>query len=371
MTNATTDQSKQPREPQPRDVFHRIPAYKPGRRAEGAQIAALASNESHHNPLPSVREALAAETQRVNRYPDAGVVALHERLAQKFAVVADQIATGAGSIGVLQQLISAYCGPGDEVVFAWRSFEAYPLLVYLAGADPVMVPLREDESHDLDGIAASVTERTRVVLLCTPNNPTGVSLSHDAVVEFLDKVPQHVLVVIDEAYVEYETSEDAVDSLALIAERPNVLALRTFSKAYGLAGLRVGYAVSTPRIIESVRKAGLPFSVNSLAQRAAIASLDADDELAVRATEVVGARERLVAELRDTAWQIVPSQANFIWIRVTGDRNAALSAAFDEAGILTRVFPEDGIRITLADAATNDRVVDVLRSVEVTSTSIS
>ncbi|MDJ1371908.1 histidinol-phosphate transaminase [Gulosibacter molinativorax] len=348
--------------PQPRDVFERIPAYKPGRRATGVEIAPLASNESHHEPLPSVLEAIAEEALRINRYPDAAVTNLHAKLAEKFGVGADQVVTGPGSIGVLQQLLETYCAPGDEVVFAWRSFEAYPLLVEIAGGQPVMVPLRADESHDLDAIAASITDRTRIVLLCTPNNPTGVSLSHHDVVRFLDTVPERVLVVIDEAYVEYETSEDAVDSLALIAARLNVLALRTFSKAYGLAGLRVGYAISTPEIIASVRKAVLTFSVNSLAQRAAIASLDADHELAARAAEIAGERDRVVAALADTDWGVLPSQANFVWIRASGERNAALSQAFDDAGILTRVFPEDGIRVTLADAATNDRVIAVLRN---------
>ncbi|KAB1640568.1 histidinol-phosphate transaminase [Gulosibacter chungangensis] len=347
--------------PQPREVFNRIPGYKPGRKADRPEIAPLASNESHHEPLPSVREVIANEAQRINRYPDAAVVDLHARIAERYGVNDDQVATGPGSIGVLQQIIATYCAPGDEVVFAWRSFEAYPLLVDIAGAKPIMVPLLADERHDLDGIAAAITDRTRVVLLCTPNNPTGVSLSHGEVVEFLDKVPEHILVVIDEAYIEYETAEDAVDSLALIAERPNVLTLRTFSKAYGLAGLRVGYAISTGEIIGSLRKAALPFSVNSLAQRAAIASLDADDELAARAAEVVGERERVVAALQGTDWRVLPSQANFIWVRADGERGAKLAKAFDDADILTRVFPDDGIRITLADAASNDRVLKVLK----------
>lgn len=348
--------------PKPREVFRHIPGYKPGRRADSPNIAPLASNESHHGPLPSVLEALAVEAQRINRYPDAAVTELHERIARKYGVGADQVATGPGSVGILQQLFTTYCESGDEVVFAWRSFEAYPLLAEIAGAKPIMVPLREDESHDLEAMAASVNDRTRIVLLCTPNNPTGASLSHDEVVEFLAKVPERVLVVIDEAYVEYETAEDAVDSLSLIAERSNVLTLRTFSKAYGLAGLRVGYAISTPTVIGDLRKAALPFSVNSLAQRAAIVSLDADDELAARAAEVVAERERVVAELEDTDWQVLPSQANFIWIRVAGERCAALGEAFDDAEILTRVFPDDGIRVTLADRASNDRVLEVLKA---------
>lgn len=352
--------------PQARDVFERIPGYKAGRRADSPTIAPLASNESHHDPLPSVREVLAIELQRINRYPDAAVVDLHERIAAFYGVGADQVATGPGSVGILQQLFATYCAPGDEVVFAWRSFEAYPLLVEIAGAKPVMVPLRADESHDLEAIAAAVTDRTRIVLLCTPNNPTGVSLSHGDVVEFLAKVPENVLVVIDEAYIEYETAPDAVDSLSLIAERSNVLTLRTFSKAYGLAGLRVGYAISTSAMIGDLRKAALPFSVNSLAQRAAIASLDAADELAARAAEVVGERERMIAELQETDWHVLPSQANFIWIRTDGERNAQLAKAFDDAEILTRVFPDDGIRVTLADRASNDRVLEVLKDAQLT-----
>lgn len=348
--------------PSARSVFGRIPGYKAGRRADSPNTAPLASNESHHGPLPSVRDVIALEAQRINRYPDAAVTDLHARIAKKFGVEAGQVATGPGSVGILQQLFSTYCEPGDEVVFAWRSFEAYPLLVEIAGAKPVMVPLREDESHDLAGIASAITDRTRIVLLCTPNNPTGVSLSHADVLSFLEAVPENVLVVIDEAYIEYETATDAVDSLSLIAERPNILTLRTFSKAYGLAGLRVGYAISNVEVIRELRKAALPFSVNSLAQRAAIASLDADAELAARAAEVVSERERVINELRGSSWYVLPSHANFIWIRVAGERCQALAEAFDDAEILTRVFPDDGIRITLADAATNDRVLAVLKA---------
>jgi histidinol-phosphate aminotransferase len=197
---------------------------------------------------------------------------------------------GPGSVGVLQQIITGLCDAGDEVIFAWRSFEAYPILVELAGARPVRIPLDEAEGHDLDAMAAAVTDRTKVILLCTPNNPTGVPISHDRIEAFLQSVPSSVLVVIDEAYVEYADAGSGPDSLALYRRYPNVCVLRTFSKAYGLAGLRVGYAVAAPAIAEGLRRTALPFAVSALAQKAAVASLDAGEEMEARVSGQAGAR---------------------------------------------------------------------------------
>src|SRR6478752_1973982 len=290
-----------------------LPAYVPGRRSLGADIAALASNESHYDPLPAATAAVAEAAGRMNRYPDMAAVELRERIARHLGVTAEEVAVGPGSVGVLQQIITGLCDAGDEVVFAWRSFEAYPILVELAGARAVRIPLDGAEGHDLDAMAAAVTDRTKVILLCTPNNPTGVPISHDRLEAFLQSVPSSVLVVIDEAYVEY--ADAGPDSLALYRRYPNVCILRTFSKAYGLAGLRVGYAVAAPAIAEGLRRTALPFGVSALAQKAAIASLDAGEEMEARVSLVKQERVRMARELEAQGWKLRPSQGNFLWVR--------------------------------------------------------
>ncbi|MDT0195740.1 histidinol-phosphate transaminase [Arthrobacter sp. AB6] len=337
-----------------------LPSYVPGRRGAGVDVAALASNESHYDPLPAAVTAVAEAAGRMNRYPDMAAVELRERLAAHLGVTAAEVAVGPGSVGVLQQIITGLCDAGDEVVFAWRSFEAYPILVELAGARPVRIPLDEAEGHDLEAMAAAVTDRTRVILLCTPNNPTGVPISHDSIEAFLQAVPSSVLVVIDEAYVEY--AEAGPDSLALYRRYPNVCILRTFSKAYGLAGLRVGYAVAAPAIAEGLRRTALPFSVSALAQKAAVASLDAGEEMEARVAAVRQERARMAAELAAQGWRLQPSQGNFLWIRADESLLARLLEAFDGAGILVRAYQGDGVRITVADPASNDRVLRILEA---------
>jgi histidinol-phosphate aminotransferase len=259
---------------------------------------------------------------------------------------------------VLDQLIRATCDDGDEVVFAWRSFEAYPILTTVAGARPVMVPLGPGARHDLDAMAAAVTDRTRLVLVCTPNNPTGTTVGADELDRFLDRVPEDVLVVLDEAYLEFVTAPDAPDALAVHRARPNVVVLRTFSKAYGLAGLRVGYAVAHEPVAEALRKAALPFGVNSLAQVAARASLDAADELEVRVKELVSERDRVVAALRAQGWDVPEQEANFVWFDL-GDDTSAFAAACDDAGLTVRPYGTDGVRATVAEREANDRLVEV------------
>ncbi|WHP60356.1 histidinol-phosphate transaminase [Arthrobacter sp. KFRI-F3372] len=337
-----------------------LPSYVPGRRSAGTDIAALASNESHFEPLPTAITAVAEAAGRMNRYPDMGAVELRERIARNLGVTAGEVAVGPGSVGVLQQIITGLCDAGDEVVFAWRSFEAYPILVELAGARPVPIPLDEAEGHDLEAMAAAVTDRTKVILLCTPNNPTGVPISHERIEAFLRAVRSDILVVIDEAYVEYAEAGSGPDSLALYREYPNVCILRTFSKAYGLAGLRVGYAVASPVIAEGLRRTALPFSVSALAQKAAIASLDAGEEMEARVTAVKQERARVAAQLEAQGWKLQPSQGNFLWIRADDELRARLVDAFDGAGILVRAYAGDGVRITVADPASNDRVLRLL-----------
>lgn len=351
--------STAPSTPRLRSAVTSLAPYVAGRRATSAEIAPLASNESHFPPLPSVLAQVAASAGRINRYPDSAAVELRERIAAHVGVTADEVAVGPGSVGVLQQIIESVCDAGDEVVFAWRSFEAYPLLVTLAGATPVPVPLTADDGHDLPAMVAAITDRTRLVLLCTPNNPTGVTIAGADLDRFLAAVPSDVLVVIDEAYLEYATSE-RLDAIARYRTHPNVCVLRTFSKAYGLAGLRVGYGIATPAVAAALRRTGVPFGVSSIAQAAAIASLDAADELAGRVAAVAAERDRVTLALRALGYAVPRSQANFVWLRTTDAGREQLLSAFDAADILVRGYAGDGVRVTIADAASNDRVIRVL-----------
>lgn len=344
-----------------RTVLDSIPAYTPGAPADGppgAPAYKISSNENPYPPLPSVLEVVREAAGGLNRYPDMGVTALTERLAEHLGVPAARIATGPGSVGVLGQIIAATCEAGDEVVFAWRSFEAYPILVRLAGATPVPVPLTADGGHDLLAMAEAITERTRVVLVCTPNNPTGPSVGRADLERFLDTVPDSVLVVLDEAYLEFVTAPDAPDALALHREHPNVVVLRTFSKAFGLAGLRVGYAVAHEPIARALRRTAIPFGVNSLAQAAALASLDAVDELDVRVKELVAERERVVAALAAQGWELPRTEANFVYFPL-GEQSRAFAEACLAGGLVVRAYGSDGVRATIAEPEANDRLLDV------------
>jgi histidinol-phosphate aminotransferase len=345
----------------PRSAVTSLPPYVAGRRAVSELTAALAANESHFQPLPSVVAVVAQAGSRINRYPDSTATDLRERIAQSIGVTPEEIAVGPGSIGVLQQVITSFCDAGDEVIFAWRSFEAYPLLIALAGAIPVPVPL-QGEHHDLDAIADAITDLTRLILLCTPNNPTGVSISHSGLVKFMLRVPKNILVVIDEAYVEFDYDEGSVDAFDAYQLFDNMCILRTFSKAHGLAGLRVGYAVGRPVVADALRRTALPFGVTDLAQTAAIASIVAAEELAERVRQTVQERDRVIAELRDIGWLVPNSQANFVWLRANNQGRERLLDALRDADIIARGYSDAGVRITVADSDTNDRVITVLRT---------
>lgn len=348
--------------PRLRSAVEALPAYVAGRKATGADVAALASNESHYPPLPKVVEAITAAAGRVQRYPDMASATLRQRLAEVNDVGIEEIAVGPGSVGVLSELIAALCDPGDDVVFAWRSFEAYPILCQIAGANAVRVPLRPDEAHDLPAMLAAITPRTRVVLLCSPNNPTGTGISLEELTAFLELAPSSVLVVLDEAYREFGASE--LDTLALYRRYPNLCLLRTFSKAYGLAGLRVGYAIARPEIAEGLRRTQVPFSVSNIAEAAALAALDSADEVAERAASVIAERPRVEAALRELGWAVPDGEANFFWLRCADAERERLVDAFDAAGVMVRGYAGDGVRVTLADRATNDRVLAVLADFE-------
>jgi len=341
--------------PRFRPVLDTVPAYKPGKApvaAGGQEAHKLSSNESPYGPLPSVVGVIAEAASGVNRYPDNGAEALTEALAERFAVPAGHIAVGCGSVGVLKQLIEAVADPGSEVLYAWRSFEAYPPLADLDGATSVRVPLR-GETHDLAAMAEAITARTRLVLVCNPNNPTGTVVREPELVDFLDRVPSDCLIVLDEAYREYIRDHRVPDGTELHRDRPNVAVLRTFSKAYGLAGLRVGFVIGHEPVAEAVRKTMLPFTVNSVAQAAAVASLQAEDELLERVEAVTKERERVREALLADGWAVPESEANFVWLRL-GEHTTAFGQACDAAGIAVRPFAGEGARVSIGTPTAND-----------------
>ncbi len=347
-----------------RDSIAQLPSYVPGARPDGTLTEKLSSNENPFPPLTGVVAAVSDAAADLNRYPDLAATQLVTELASRFQVEPEQVVVGNGSVALLETILTALLEPGDEVVYAWRSFEAYPIAVAIAGGTAVPVPLTEGERHDLPAMAAAVTDRTKAVILCSPNNPTGPALRDAEVRALLAELPEGVLVLIDEAYIEFvRTADDdaVVDALTLLREDPRVLVLRTFSKAYGLAGLRVGYALARPRIAKGLRAASTPFGVNALAQVAAVASLNSEAELFERVEELTAERERLVDALRAAGWDIPEAQGNFVWFPV-GDRAGLLAAAFARAGILVRPFAGDGVRVTVGDREANDAVIAVARS---------
>jgi histidinol-phosphate aminotransferase len=344
-----------------RATLDAIPAYVPGKpaQARAGQITyKLSSNENPYPPLPSVQAVIEQGAGSVNRYPDMFATGLVQAIADHLGVPPECVATGTGSVGVLGQLVAATCGEGDEVIFAWRSFEAYPIVAQAAGAVPVPVPLGDGARHDLTAMADAVTDRTRLVLVCTPNNPTGPVVHAGELDRFLAAVPRDVLVVIDEAYVEFVRDPQSPDALALFRRHPNVAVLRTFSKAYGLAGLRVGFAIAQPLVAAALRKTAVPFGVSGIAQEAAVASLAASGELSERVETLVAERERVVAELVGQGWELSDSQANFVWFE-TGPATADFAATCEAAGLVVRPYGADGVRVSIGEVAANNRLVEV------------
>jgi histidinol-phosphate aminotransferase len=273
----------------------------------------------------------------------------------------EQISLGTGSVAVVGQLIWAAAGAGDSVVYPWRSFEAYPIWVQMTGARSVQVPLLADERHDLPSMLKAIDDSTRIVFVCNPNNPTGEAVRRDELTEFIDAVPSDVIVVLDEAYREFISDTDVPDGLDFFHERNNVVVIRTFSKAYGLAGLRVGFAIAPEPIAEGMRKTALPFGVSSIAEDATLAALECEDELFERVRHLSHERDRVWQALADQGWDIHPSHANFVWLRL-GERTQEFAQACDEVGITIRTFPDEGVRISVAEEEANDRVIDVGKS---------
>ena len=341
-----------------------LPVYKPGRRPaeiDGRPAYKLSSNENPYPPLPGVLAAAIAACEELNRYPDLTVPRLSEVLAGRLGVDPARIAFGTGSVAVLFHLLNVLGRPGAEVVYAFRSFEAYPIATQLSGATGVPVPLTREYEHDLDAMLEVITPATVAILLCTPNNPTGPALRQAEVEAFVEQVPPDVAVLIDEAYVEFVDAPDAVNGLSLL-DRPNVVVLRTFSKAYGLAGLRIGYCIGPPELTSVVRAAANPFGVTTIAQAAALASLDAEGALQERVAELVVRRTDLLKGLRELGFEAPDAQGNFVWLPA-GPLTQDWAQVFADAGVMVRPYasntPFDGIRVTIGDPAANDLVLDI------------
>jgi histidinol-phosphate aminotransferase len=348
--------------PRPRPALDSIPAYKAGKPpAPGAaQTYKLSSNENPYPPLPGVIDAATAAAGSLNRYPDMTASALHGAIADRFGVDVATVATGAGSVAVLYNLLQSLCVEGDEVVYAWRSFEAYPIAVGLTGATKVQVPLDVDARHDLPAMLAAITDATKAVLVCTPNNPTGPAVHEDELRAFVEAVPPNVVVAIDEAYREFVRDPQTVDGLEIAAGRENVVVLRTFSKAYGLAGLRVGYGIAPVPLAEAIRKCSLPFGVSHIAQAVAVASLQAEGALLERVEALVAERARVADALAGMGWRVPDAQGNFVWLAL-GDRSDEFAHACDDRGVSVRPFQGDGVRISVGEREADDLFLEVAK----------
>ncbi|WP_204072358.1 histidinol-phosphate transaminase [Planotetraspora phitsanulokensis] len=343
--------------PRMRSSLDAVPVFEPGVSRLGAVSHHMNFNENHFAPLPSVLDVVRETAASFNRYPDMLNSELVEGIAGHFDVAPENVAVGGGGAAVLQQLLLAVVDQGNEVVFAWRSFEAYPILSSVAGARQIRVPL-SGADQDLEAMLDVITDRTRLVFVCNPNNPTGTAVDHKTLDAFIDRAPEHVLIVLDEAYREFVRAPEIPDGIRRYRDRPNVAVLRTFSKAYGLAGLRVAFTVAHPAVARAVRKTALPFGVTRLAERAALASLRATDELSERVEAIVKERERMLSTLRAQAWPVAQTEANFVWLRL-GERSADFDEACQRAGVLVRAFPGEGVRITVGPEPANDIVLSV------------
>lgn len=355
-----------------RPVFDTLPSYaagKPPAPVEGLTRYKLSSNENPLGPVPEVARVLA-EFDAVHRYPDPLSTALRTALAGQLGVDAEDIVTGAGSLGALNQIIKTFAGVNadgvqDEVIYAWRSFEAYPILVGIMGARSVQVPNLPNGAHDLDAMAAAVTDCTRLILVCTPNNPTGPAVTESQIRSFLAKVPATVPVVIDEAYFEFcaassipEGEEPPLNGLDIYRDYPNVIILRTFSKAQGLAGLRVGYSISHPQITRHLRVAATPFAVSALAERAAVASIEHQAAVMERVSHIVAERERVTARLRELGYEFPSTYANFVWLPL-GERTGEFVDLMNRNALSVRAFGSEGVRVSIGEVEANDRFLSL------------
>ena len=347
----------------------RIPVYPAAQTyAFGGTLVKLASNETPFAPHPQVLEAIEQEMRSLNRYPDPDKTVLRRALSDRFELAPSRIAVGNGSCELLLSAAEALLEPGAEIVYAWPSFSIYPHLAAASGARAVTVPLDDEGRHDLDAMAREVTAATRMVVVCNPNNPTATALPIDAIDEFVGSLPRHVAVILDEAYVEFTTLQDPDDSLPLLKKHPNLVLLRTFSKVYGLCGLRVGYSLAGGDdfrgAVDIVRQ---PFSVNALALAAATEALRHQDEVATRVERTAIERLHVEEELGERGLETTDSEANFTWVSL-GDRDEApVLQGLAERGVIVRggaaLGSEGHMRVTFGTRSENDRFLAALDEV--------
>lgn len=362
-----------------RPALRTLRPYEPGlseeqlrRRIGGDRpIVKLGSNEGPWGPLPAASAAIRAHVDGLNRYPDGSFHGLRSKLAQLTGASAEQVVLGNGADSILINLSLALLEPGDEVVFGWPSFITYPLSVRKVDAVPVMVPLDGTHRYDLDAMLARVGERTRLVYVCNPNNPTGTYVERARLSAFVDALPAHVLCVVDEAYHEYVTARDYPDSigdLVVGGGRENLLVLRTMSKIYGLAGLRVGWGVGPPSVVRAIDTVRGPFEMNALANVAALASLDQRDLLDERVAANEAGRDALATALREVGLDPIPGAGNFLCVPLPdGLPGRRVAARLEDVGIIVRALDmfgmSGGVRITVGTPEENAVAVEAIRSV--------
>jgi histidinol-phosphate aminotransferase len=350
----------------PRAVVAGLPAYRPGKGIKQAEAEhgitnaiKLASNENPAPPVDPIIAAVQAAAAGLNRYADHRATELRSAIAASVGVNDDQVTVGAGSSGLLQQLCMTYLEPGDEVVYPWRSFEVYPVFTALMAGVPVPVPLDAHLGFDVDGLIAAVTPRTKLLFLATPNNPIGNATTVPELRSLLERVPSDVVVCIDEAYREFLDPGFGDPVTELLPDFANAVVTRTFSKAHGLAGARVGYAIGDARLIAAVDKTLLPFAVSALAQAGALAALANPDVIAVGVKAILAERARVEVELAAAGWTFPNHQGNFVWLGV-GPATDDVAAAMERDGVIVRPFSGEGIRVTIGTPPENDRFLSAL-----------
>ncbi len=353
----------------PRRVVADLPAYRPGKGAKQAEAEhgienaiKLASNENPSEPLDAIVQAVCDAARGLNRYADHRAGAVRQALATRLGVDVERVTVGNGSVGLLQQVALTYLDDGDEALYPWRSFEAYPIYTALAGAESVQIPLAPDLGFDIDRLIDSVTPRTRVVFLSTPNNPTGVAMTTKEITTLVEAIPGDVMVVVDEAYREFLDPGFGDPITEVVPRHPNVLVMRTFSKAHALAGLRIGYAVGHPDVITDVDKTLVPFAVNALAQAAALAALEHEDVIAQQVQAILAERARVEVELAADGWELPNHQTNFVYLSL-GARADDIAYELEKRGVVIRPFSGEGIRVTIGTPEQNDRFLATLHEV--------
>ncbi|HEY8083088.1 MAG TPA: histidinol-phosphate transaminase [Solirubrobacterales bacterium] len=349
----------------------RIPGYQAGvptgkapEAIAAGGIAQLASNESPFSPHPKVIETIQASAAAMNRYPDPAATLLRDRIAERYEVEPGQVTVGNGSCEILLAASEALCEPGAEIVYAWPSFSMYPYLAALSGAREIRVPLAEREALDLDAMAAEVTAATQIVVVCNPNNPTGTHLSAAEVAAFCEGLPDHVTIALDEAYIEFQTNDDPDATIDLIRDFPNLVILRTFSKVYGLAGLRVGFAIGSAKFRAAVDAVRQPFSVNAIAQAAAAEAILHSDDVARRVEGTIAERLRVEEALHEMGLKTAETQANFSWVDLNGAEEGDVVSGLAEQAIAVRAGAPLGdsghIRVTYGTPEENGRFLAAL-----------